>query len=292
LNIKFPNTIFENKKRNADQYSEIALEIRRDIIKSLYLAGSGHSGGSLGCADLLAVLFFGGNMRYNPHDAAWNERDRFILSAGHLCPVLYSALARAGFFPAEELASLRKYGSRLQGHPALEYALPGIECSTGSLGQGVSIAVGMAINDKLVDKSDRKVFVLTGDGELQEGSVWEAAMAAGNYRLNNLCWLVDNNDCQIDGRVKDVMSIYPLEDKFRSFNFEVVTIDGHDYEQIQRALDKFFENSRKTDSKPFVIIAHTRMGKGVSFMDDRFEWHGIPPNLEQAEAALNELSTK
>ncbi len=290
LNIEFDETIFGNKKRSPAEYKEIADVIRRDIIKSLVLAKSGHSGGPLGVSDLLAVLFFGGYMRYNPEDPKWSGRDRFLLSAGHLCPVLYSVLARAGYFPTEELSTLRKYGSRLQGHPALDVNLPGIEAATGSLGQGISIAVGMAISDKLVDKTDKKVFSLTGDGELQEGSCWEAAMTAGSYGLDNLCWIVDNNDCQIDGRVKDVMSIYPLADKFRAFGFEVTEIDGHDFEQIVDAYNAFTEHHKKGSGKPFCIIAKTFMGKGVSFMHDQYTWHGIPPNEEQAVKALEELA--
>lgn len=289
LEVEFPNKIFENKKRDAEEFKKIALEIRRDIIKSLYLAKSGHSGGPLGSTDIFSVLFFGGVMNYKPDQPDWNDRDRFVLSAGHMAPVLYSCLARGGFFPIDELATLRKYGTRLQGHPGLDTKLPGIESSTGSLGQGISIASGMAMAKKLVDKSDAKVFCLTGDGELQEGAVWEAAMSSGNYKLDNLCWIVDNNDCQIDGRVKDVMSIYPLADKFRAFNCEVIEIDGHNYEEIIAAFDKFDENHKNGIGKPTVIIAKTFMGKGVSFMEDQYGWHGNPPNEEQAEKALSEL---
>lgn len=189
---------FENKPRNTaaglEELREIATEIRRDIIRSLVLAGSGHSGGPLGLSDIFAVLYFGGVMRYNPEIPDWNERDRFVLSAGHLCPGLYATLANAGFFPKEELQTLRKFGSRLQGHPGLDMHLPGIETSTGSLGHGISIAVGMAISDKHLDKNNRCVVTLTGDGELQEGSVWEAAMSAAHQRLDNFCWIIDNND--------------------------------------------------------------------------------------------------
>ncbi|MFA6572447.1 MAG: transketolase, partial [Bacteroidota bacterium] len=258
-------------------------------IKSLVYAKSGHSGGSLGTTDIMSVLFFGGFLRYNASDPNWSGRDRFLLSAGHICPVLYSALARAGFFPPEELATLRKYGSRLQGHPGLDMKLPGLEASTGSLGQGVSIAVGMAMSDKLVDKNDKKVFVLTGDGELEEGAVWEAAMAASNFKLDNLCWIVDNNDCQIDGRVPDVMNIYPLDKKFDSFGFNVITIDGHNFDEILSAFKKFDDNQKNQCGKPTVIIAKTIMGKGISFMEDRYSWHGVPPNEEEAVLALKEL---
>lgn len=289
LNIEFSSTIYENKPRKAEEFAEIALEMRRDVIKSLYLAKSGHSGGPLGLADLMSVLFFGGFMRYNAKEPMWNGRDRFVFSAGHLAPIQYSALARAGYFPTEELATLRKYGSRLQGHPGLDTELPGIETSSGSLGQGISIAVGMALSDKHLDKNDRLVYCITGDGELQEGSCWEAAMTASHYGLSNLCWIVDNNDCQIDGRVKDVMSIYPLREKFESFGFVVLEIDGHDFEQIQEAFSKFIENSKTENAKPMCIIANTFMGKGVSFMHDNYKWHGNPPNAEQAEKALSEL---
>jgi transketolase len=229
-------------------------------------------------------------MKYNPKNPLWSERDRFILSAGHLCPILYSSLARAGYFPVEELKSLRKYGSRLQGHPALDTDLPGIETAAGSLGQGISIAVGMAMSDKLIDKNDRRVFCLTGDGEVQEGSVWEAAMSASNFELDNLCWILDNNDCQIDGRVKDVMSIYPIDKKFESFGFEVINIDGHDFNHIYSAFRTFESNHKNKIKKPTVIIAKTYMGKSVSFMHDNYNWHGNPPNEEQAKIALSELN--
>lgn len=289
MEILFENITFENKTRSPEEFGLIARQLRKDVIKALYLAKSGHSGGSLGTADIFSVLYFGGIMRYNSKTPLWPQRDRFVLSAGHLCPILYVSLARAGFFPAEELATLRKLGSRLQGHPAIDMGLPGLETSTGSLGQGISIAVGMALNDKYLDKTNRRVFALTGDGELQEGSVWEAAMASGNYNLDNLCWIVDNNDCQIDGRVKDVMSIYPLGDKFRSFKFEVLEINGHNYIEIIDAFKKFIDNHNNRIGKPTVIIAKTKMGYPISFMLDKYEWHGIPPNEEQTLQALEEL---
>ncbi len=289
LSIEFQEKTFKNIKREAHNFEEIALELRRDVIKSLYLARSGHSGGSLGTADIFSVLFFGGVLRYDSKNWKWNKRDRFVMSAGHLAPILYSTLARAGFFPVEELKTLRKIGSRLQGHPGFDMKLPGIETSTASLGQGVSIATGMALSNKYLDKTDQRVFTLSGDGELEEGSTWEAAMSAGNYKLNNLCWIVDNNDCQIDGRVKDVMSIYPLADKFRAFNFDVIEIDGHNYSQILSAFDYFINNSKQDFGKPTCIIAHTIMGKGVSFMEDNYQWHGNPPNELQAIQALQEF---
>ncbi len=286
--FNFENKTFENKTHSKDELAAIALEIRRDIIKMLAMAKSGHSGGSLDLADFIATLFFNGIMKHDPKNPLMADRDRFVLSAGHLVPVLYSALARAGYFPTEELATLRKYGSRLQGHPGLDTHLPGIETSSGSLGQGISIAVGMAMSDKLIDKNSRNVYCLTGDGELQEGTVWEAAMCAGNYKLSNLCWIVDNNDCQIDGRVKDVMSIYPLLDKFKAFGFECIEIDGHDFDQINNALLQFKKNATTID-KPTVIIMKTIMGQGVSYMEDQYTWHGNPPNFEQANQALQEL---
>lgn len=289
LTIEFDKETFENKKRPASDFPQIANKIRTDIIKSLFLAKSGHSGGPLGVSDFLSVLFFGGYMNYDPSNPKLESRDRFVLSAGHMAPVQYSLLARAGYYPTEELKTLRKFGTRLQGHPGLDVHLPGIETSSGSLGQGVSIAVGMAMSDKYADKSDKTVYCVTGDGELQEGAVWEAAMAAAAYKLDNFCWIVDNNDCQIDGRVKDIMSIYPLKEKFESFNFKTVEIDGHNYNEIISALDKFKEDQKNRIAKPTCIILKTYMGKGVSFMHDQYKWHGVPPNEDQATQALNEL---
>lgn len=290
MQIEFSDQIFDNKRKSIEELKEIAKEIRQDIIKSLFLAKSGHSGGPLGISDLMSVLFFNGVMNYDSKNSTMANRDRFVLSSGHMAPVLYSALARAGYFPTEELKTLRQMGSRLQGHPGLDVKLPGIETSSGSLGQGVSIALGMAISDKLIDKNDKKVFSITGDGELQEGTVWEVAMAAGSLKLDNFCWIVDNNDCQIDGRVKDVMSIYPLKAKFEAFNFEVIEIDAHNYDELIAAFDKFNNHHKNHMSKPFCIIAKSIMGKGVSFMEDKYQWHGNPPKLEQAKQALEELA--
>lgn len=289
LDILFSNKTYNNGIKSNEEFKEISNVLRKDVMKSLFLAKSGHSGGSLGIADIFTVLFFGGIMKYDPSNPNDSQRDRFILSAGHIAPVLYSTLARAGFFPTSELSTLRKLNSRLQGHPGLDTELPGIETSAGSLGQGISIAVGMALSHKYLDKSNQLVFSITGDGELQEGSVWEAAMAASNFKLSNLCWIVDNNDCQIDGRVKDVMNIYPLDEKFSSFGFEVITIDGHDYGEIVSAFNKFKENAIHS-SKPTCIIAKTIMGKGVSFMEDNYQWHGNPPNEQQAIIAIEELN--
>jgi len=276
---------FTNERRSPQEMAEIATEIRRDIIRSLVQAISGHSGGPLGSADIFAVLYMGGVMRHDPN-APWKPgRDRFVLSAGHMCPVLYATLANAGFIPKSELLTLRKFGSRLQGHPGRDMGLPGIESSTGSLGQGLSIAVGMAIADKHLDRNDARVYSLTGDGELEEGSIWEAAMAAAHYKLDNLCVIVDNNDCQIDGRVTDVMNVYPIREKFDAFNFHTIVIDGHDHAAILAA----FDEARTITGRPTCIIARTYMGAGVSFMQDRYEWHGKPPSPDQALQALAEL---
>ncbi|MBS1912421.1 MAG: transketolase [Bacteroidetes bacterium] len=277
---------FTNERRTPEQLAEIATEIRRDIIRSLVEAKSGHSGGPLGSADIFAVLYMGGVMNHDPAHPHMPGRDRFILSAGHMCPVLYATLANAGFFPKSELLTLRKFGSRLQGHPGRDMMLPGIESSTGSLGQGLSIAVGMALSDKLLDHNGARVYSLTGDGELEEGSIWEAVMAAAHYKLDNFCMIVDNNDCQIDGRVTDVMNIYPLKEKFESFNFHVIMVDGHNHGALLAAFDEF----KTVTGKPTCIIAKTYMGHGVSFMEDRYEWHGKPPSPEQAEEALKELA--
>jgi transketolase len=234
-------------------------------------------------------MYFGGYMRYKPEDMQWEGRDRFVLSAGHMCPVMYATLANAGCFPKAELATLRKYNTRLQGHPGRDMGLPGVETSSGSLGQGISIAVGMAMSDKLLDKNDRRVFSLTGDGELQEGSVWEAAMAASHFKLDNFCWIIDNNDCQIDGRIKEVLDVYPIDEKCKSFGFDTVVVDGHNFTELMGAFDRFLENQKNNTGKPTAIIAKTYMGHGVSFMNDNYKWHGMPPSVEQAQQALAEL---
>ncbi len=276
---------FSNERRSPEELKAVASEIRRDIIRSLVVAKSGHSGGPLGSSDIFAVLYMGGVMNHDPNDPWKPGRDRFVLSAGHMCPVLYATLANAGFFPRSELLTLRQFGSRLQGHPGRDMHLPGIETSTGSLGQGLSIAVGMAMSDKLVDRNDARVYALTGDGELQEGSIWEAVMSASHFKLDNFCMIVDNNDCQIDGRVGDVMNIYPLAEKFRSFNFHTIEVDGHDHAALLDA----FDEAKSVKGKPTCIIAKTYMGQGVSFMADDYTWHGKPPSREQAEQALGEL---
>ncbi len=290
MNIEFNQEVFPNTISNNSEFKRIANTIRKDIIQMLFLAKSGHSGGPLGITDFMTVLYFGGLMNYDSKNSKLQNRDRFVLSAGHMAPVLYSVLARAGYFSCAELSTLRKLGTRLQGHPGLDVELPGIETSSGSLGQGVSIAVGMAMSDKYIDKNNAEVFCITGDGELQEGACWEAAMAAGSHKLDNLCWIIDNNDCQIDGRVKDIMSIYPIKEKFNAFNFETIEIDGHNFDEIKSALTFFKNNHKNKINKPTCIIVKTYMGKGVSFMEDKYNWHGNPPNKEQAEIALSELN--
>ncbi|MEO6940987.1 MAG: transketolase [Candidatus Kapaibacterium sp.] len=268
-----------------DELHAIAQEIRRDIIRELEQAKSGHSGGPLGAADIFAVLYLGGVMNHDPKNPWDPNRDRFILSAGHMAPVLYSTLANAGYFPKEELLTLRKFNSRLQGHPGRDMGLPGIESSTGSLGQGLGIAVGMAISDKLVSKNDHRVYSLTGDGEIQEGEIWEAAMSAAHWKLDNFCMIVDRNHCQIDGRTEDIMGIEPVADKFTAFGFHVIEINGNSIPELRKA----FAEAKTVKGKPTCIIAQTFMGRGVSFMEDDYRWHGKPPTTEQAEKALIEL---
>ncbi len=264
------------------QLKEQANKIRQDIIKMLGAAGSGHPGGSLSSTDLMTALFFS-VLRQKPKEPHWPGRDRFILSKGHCAPVLYACLAELGYFPKEQLMTLRKLGSCLQGHPSCQ-DLAGVEVSTGSLGMGLSVATGIALGVKL-DKSDVRTFCLVGDGELQEGQIWEAAMSAGHYRLDNLCCIVDNNDLQIDGRIKDVMNVYPIADKFRAFGWHTIEIAGHDFKQILDA----YAAAAKTKGQPTAIIAKTTKGKGVSFMEDQEEWHGKAPNKELTEKALKEL---
>ncbi|MBO8159022.1 transketolase [Thermosyntropha sp.] len=256
--------------------------LREDILKMLAEAGSGHTGGSLSSADIVACLYFW-EMSIDPNNPHDENRDRFVLSKGHAAPVLYAALAEKGFFPREKLKTLRRLGSPLQGHPDMR-KLPGVEASTGSLGQGISWAVGMALAGK-IDKKDYRVYSLLGDGELQEGMVWEAFMAAAHYKLDNLTAFVDHNRLQIDGKITEVMSPEPVADKFRAFGWEVIIIDGHNVEEIMRALNK----AREIKGRPTVIIAETVKGKGVSFMENRAEWHGTAPKKDDLEKALAEL---
>lgn len=264
------------------ELKRVANTIRQDIIKMLLPAKSGHPGGSLSAADILATLFFQ-EMRINPADPNWSERDRFVLCKGHAAPVLYAALAEKGYFPKEELLSLRQTGSRLQGHPDMKKT-PGVDMSTGSLGQGLSVANGMAMAGKL-DGKEFRVYALLGDGEMAEGQVWEAAMAAAHYKLDNLVAILDFNGLQIDGPTDSVMSSAPLFDKWRAFGWHVLEVDGHDVEKLVAA----FEEAKNVHGKPTMLIAQTVKGRGVSFMENVAGWHGNAPNSEQAEQALKEL---
>ncbi len=270
-----------DQKTLADLRSK-ARQIRRLIISMLTKAGSGHPGGSLSATDLLTVLFYR-VLRHNPREPKWEDRDRFHLSKGHCCPLLYAILADTGYFPLERLDTLRKIGSPLQGHP--DPRTPGIDVGSGSLGQGLSVAMGMALAGR-VDKKSYRVYVLLGDGELQEGNVWEAAMAAAHFKTDSLCAIVDRNGFQIDGPTRDVMSIEPLADKWKSFGWHVISIDGHDIGQIAAA----YAEAAAVKGKPSVIIARTVKGKGVSFMEHSLDFHGRSPTKEECERALKELA--
>ena len=263
--------------------SNTAQKIRRIIIEMLAEAGSGHPGGSLSAADIIAALFFS-KMKHDPKRPDWNERDRFVLSKGHAAPALYAALMLNGYIDENIKLTLRKIGSPLQGHPDMRKTA-GVEISTGSLGQGISVAVGMALANKL-DKLKSKVYCLTGDGECQEGQLWEAAMAAAHYKLDNLVVITDRNKLQIDGDTESVMGIEPLADKWRAFGFEVIEIDGHDMDQILGALDR----ADTIHGKPTYILAHTVKGKGVSFMENKVNFHGVAPTKDEAVKALAELA--
>lgn len=278
---------FENLK-------QLSKQLRREIVTMVYNAQSGHPGGSLSAIDILTVLYFGGILRYDPKNPEWEDRDRFILSKGHASPALYSVLAYAGYFPKDELSTYRKTAgfasdgySRLQGHPAWQHnkhGAPGVEASTGSLGQGLSIATGQALSLKLWGKESR-VYVMLGDGEIQEGMVWEAAMFAGHHKVDNLCAILDNNNLQIDGDVRNIVNVHPLKEKFEAFGWHTVEIDGHDHKQIYDA----FQEAKSVKGKPTIIIARTVKGKGVSFMENNFKWHGVAPNREEYERAMAEL---
>ncbi|SHI98404.1 transketolase [Lutispora thermophila] len=265
-----------------EQLKEKANAIRKDIIEMLAEAKSGHPGGSLSAVEILTYLYFK-EMKVDSSNPQWQDRDRFILSKGHGAPVLYSTLAQKGYFPKEELLKLRKTGAMLQGHPDMK-GTPGVDMSTGSLGQGLSAANGMALAGKLDDKNYR-VYALLGDGELQEGQVWEAAMTSAHYKLDNLTIFIDNNGLQIDGTNEEVKNVNPIEDKWKVFGWHVITIDGHDLLQIEKAV----EEAKNTKGKPTAIIAKTVKGKGVSFMENQVGWHGVAPNEEEKEKALKEL---
>ena len=262
--------------------NEIASIIRREIVTMIHGAKSGHPGGSLSAVEILTALYFD-EMNIDPTNPKMEDRDRFVLSKGHAAPVLYSTLARRGYFPVEELSTLRKFKSRLQGHPSIQY-LPGIDMSTGSLGQGISAAVGMALAGK-IDKKDYRVYTILGDGELEEGQVWEASMCAAHYKLNNLTAFIDFNGLQIDGDITKVMNPCPIDKKFEAFGWNVLVIDGHNYEEIIDAIEK----AKECKDKPTAVVCKTIKGKGVSFMENQAEWHGIAPSREQCEAALKEL---
>lgn len=263
----------------------IANNIRKHIVTETYSASSGHPGGSLSVCDIITYLYFE-EMNVNPKNPNDPERDRFVLSKGHCSPALYGALAERGFFPKEDLVNFRKTNSYLQGHPCME-CVPGVDMSTGSLGQGVSVACGMALSGK-ADKKNYRVYTVLGDGEIEEGQVWEAAMFAAHYKLDNLCALVDNNGLQIDGAISDVMSPYPITDKFKAFGWNVIEIDGHNFDEIREAYGK----AKECKGKPTMIIAKTTKGKGVSFMENKASWHGTAPNEEQYKFAIKELDEK
>ena len=265
------------------ELKKIANEIRKDIITSVFSAKSGHPGGSLSSADILTYLYFE-EMNIDPKNPQKQDRDRFILSKGHVAPVYYSTLANRGFFPKEDLKTLRKIGSFLQGHPDKKH-IPGVDMSTGSLGQGISAAVGMALSAKLGNDNYR-TYTLLGDGEIQEGQVWEAAMFAGHKKLDNLVVIIDNNGLQIDGNIEEVCSPYPIDEKFKSFNFHVINIDAHNFDEIKMA----FDEAKSIKDKPTAIIAKSIKGKGISFMENQACWHGSAPNEEQYELAMKELN--
>jgi len=269
-------------EKDIDALREKARILRIEILKMLTTAGSGHTGGSLSAADIVAALYFY-KMRHNPVDPKWNGRDRFILSKGHAAPVLYAALALSGYFDKALLKTLRRLGSPLQGHPCSKL-LPGVEISTGSLGQGLSIANGIAMGLRM-DGSDSRVYCLLGDGEIQEGQVWEAAMTASHYRLDNLCGIIDNNGLQIDGQCCDVMHIEPIVEKWEAFGWHVLDINGHDMGAVVDALNR----AEKLKGKPTMIVARTIKGKGVSFFEGKVEYHGMAPSHEELETALMEL---
>ena len=264
------------------ELEKISKKIRKDVIDEVYGAKSGHPGGALSISDILTVLYFN-EMNINPEEPKMEDRDRLVLSKGHSAPALYAILAEKGFFSKDELKEFRKLGSRLQGHPDMK-KLPGIDMSSGSLGQGLSSACGMAIASKL-KKQNNKVYCIVGDGEIQEGQIWEAAMTASHYKLDNLCVIVDNNNLQIDGKVENVMNPYPIDEKFAAFGFKTFKVDGNSIENLVEV----FENAKKVKEQPVAIIATTIKGKGVSFMEGKAEWHGKAPSEEEYTKAIMEL---
>lgn len=271
------------KITDLDELKNISNEVRKGIIEQVYCAKSGHPGGALSCSDILTALYFN-QMNIDPEKPNAKERDRFVLSKGHASAALYSVLAQRGYLKKEDLKTFRNINSNLQGHPDMN-KVPGVDATTGSLGQGLSIANGMALASKL-NSDGYRVYCLLGDGEIEEGQVWEAAMTSSHYNLDNLCVIVDNNNLQIDGQVKDVAGLENIEDKFKSFGFEVITIDGHNFKDILES----FNIARKTKKKPTTIIAKTVKGKGISFMENQAGWHGKAPNEEQYMQAMEELN--
>ena len=264
-----------------DELKQKATHIRELILTSLTEAGSGHTGGSMDLVDIFTVLYFN-HLRHKPDNPKWEDRDKVILSIGHTAPVLYATLAAAGYFPEAEMMTLRKMGSRLQGHPSYEFQLPGLESCSGSLGQGLGVALGMALAAKMDGKPNR-VFCIMGDGEQQEGSVWESAMAAAHHKLDNVCAILDRNCLQIDGNTEDVMALEPLADKWHAFGWNVIEINGHNHSEIKEALVK----AEQCKGKPTIIIAHTIMGKGVPEIENNNKWHGKVPTKEQAVEWIN-----
>ena len=267
-----------------DRLNRIAKELRIHVVDMVYTAQSGHIGGSFSAADFVAALYFD-LMNIDPANPNWDDRDRFVLSKGHVCPIWYASLALCGFFPIEELKTLRKNNSRLQGHPIATY-LPGLDASAGSLGIGFAQAVGIAMDGKLMKKKNYKVYAVLGDGEINEGIIWESALAAAKYKLDNLVAIVDINNLQLDGTIAEVMPTEPIDAKFRAFGFDVLTMNGHDMADILNTLSKA-KNTR--NGKPICVLAHTVKGKGVSFMEHSLDWHGKAPNDEQYEKAIAEL---
>ena len=264
------------------ELEKLAVEIRKSIVTAVHSAKSGHPGGSLSAADIFTYLYFE-EMNVDPKNPKWEDRDRLVLSKGHVAPALYSTLAEKGYFAKEDLTTLRHTGSYIQGHPDMKH-IPGVDMSSGSLGQGLSVAVGMAAAGKY-DKKDYRVYAITGDGEIQEGQIWEAAMWAGARNLDNLVVIVDNNNLQIDGTIEEVCSPYPIDKKFEAFNFHTIVIDGNNFDEIRAA----FEEAKNTKGQPTAIIAKTIKGKGVSYMEDNAGWHGKAPNDEEYEIAMEEL---
>jgi len=271
----------QNKLKNASELELKAKEIRRLIIQMLFKAGSGHPGGSLSACDIMTALYFN-ILNIDPKNPQWPDRDRFHMSKGHCCPVWYAVLADAGYFAKEHLMTLRKFGSILQGHP--DRKTPGVDAASGSLGQGLSVALGMSLAGR-IDKKNYRVYALLGDGEIQEGNIWEAAMATSHFKCDNICAILDYNGFQIDGKTCNVMELEPLTAKWQAFGWNTIEIDGHDMGQILCA----YESAKKTKGKPSIIIAHTVKGKGVSFMENVCDFHGRTPSKEEADKAMKEL---